>query len=127
MPKPGITARNTIGSARYAEWRNAIVLDFGDYTFTRDELDEIGIGLHTKAASILQRIAQDEKINLAEIRRMKADGLYSLSGVGETCLIVAASCILASFPEFDFDAWVNSPSRTFRGGVRKVTAKKKKE
>lgn len=126
MASPGMNARSTLGSSAYHRWRDGIVIDFGDYTFTRDELDEIGVGLHIKAASILQRLSRKHKLTLADLRRIKADGLYDLPGVGGTCLIVAASCLLSAFPGFEFAAWIASPSRTFQGGVRKITAKTKR-
>ena len=126
MSKIGVTARNTLASPAYERWRGEVVLDFGDYTFTRNELDDMGVGLHTKAASILQRLSRKHKLTLADFRRIKADGAYDLSDVGNTCLIVLASCLLVAFPAFDFDVWIASPSRTFVGGVRKITATPKR-
>lgn len=109
--------------ASYVGWRNEVFVDFGDYTFTREELDALGIGLHTKAASGLTK----HSYSLAEFRDMNMDSAWDLSGVGTTSLIVLGALLLATFPTFDLDRWLGVKGRTIAGGVRSATARKKRK
>ena len=112
-------------SKHYCDWRNEVVLDFGDYTFTRNELNDIDMGLHIKAARNLHRISRRYKFTLANLRDMGLPSIRRMDGMGETTCLVLAYCLVACMDPFDIHKWMDKKVRTIRGGVlsfRKKTA-----
>jgi hypothetical protein len=114
--------RDEIGTLQYAAWLDEVIADFGDYTFTRRELDTIGVGLHTKAARNLHRIAKAEKWALADIYAMGLAAFHNtpVRGIGNTTLIVTAYCIAAANDKWDVLHWIGERGRTVRGAVSKA-------
>lgn len=119
MPEVRPLTRNIpIGSARYREWRASVVLEFSDYTFTRHELNAIGVGLHLRAAASLSRVAARERWSLGVLRTVGMKSLLDVRGIGEVSLIVLSHCLVATYPSFDVQTWIGRPIRTIAGGVR---------
>jgi hypothetical protein len=123
-----VRIESEIGSPRYDRWRNEIILDFGDYTFTRNELNDMGIGMHCVAAKRLHNILNttrnraDRTVHHLYTLGMKA--CFQLEGVGETSLIVLAYCIAAARDSYDVMKWIGESGRSVRGAVRTANAKK---
>jgi hypothetical protein len=112
-----------IGSPRYDRWLHEVVLDFGDYHFTREELNDMGIGMHCVAAKRLNRILEKGD-TVHRIYKMGMHGIRRYKGIGETSLIVIAFCIAAARESYDVLKWMGS-GRTIQGGVR-ANAKRRK-
>lgn len=121
----GPTKARKLGTPAYHAWRNEVVLDLGDFTFTRNELNDLGMGLHTNAAGRLDRISRKNKTLLGDYRRMGMDSIWRTDGIGQTTLILIGYLLCAAFPDFDLDKWVGNPARSIAGGVRANTHKKK--
>jgi len=110
-----------IGSPRYDRWLHEDVLDFGDYSFTRAELNDMGIGMHCVAAKRLHRVIHEQLTpssrRLHNLYKIGMKAVHHLDGVGETSLIVLAYCIAAASENYDVLKWMGG-GRTIRGGVR---------
>lgn len=116
------TVRDDLGSKRYRDWLGEVIIDFGDYDFTRNELNDIGVGMHFRAASYIQRHIKSRNLNLTAIYNMKMASFYrhDTRGIGEVSLIVIAHCIAAARPDWDVLKWIGERGRTVRGAVRKA-------
>jgi hypothetical protein len=111
-----------IASPAHARWLDAIVLELKDFTFTRRELDALGVGLHTIGAARLSR-AIGNGYRLADIYAMGLAGFLRFPGVGEVSAIIMAHCLI----EKNYDAlkWIDSKGRTIRGAIANAKAKPK--
>lgn len=118
--------RDELGRKTYDTWLTEVLVDFGDYTFTRHELNEIGVGMHFRAARNLHNAAKRMRWSLADIYRMGLKSFHNTpdTRIGPTTLIVTAYCIAAANDSWDVLRWMEHQARTIRGGVNQAKTRR---
>lgn len=110
----------------HARWLDAIILDLGTHTYTRRELDEMGVGLHAIAAARLHRALKKypQYRSLRQVYLLGMGGFLELTGIGEMSALVMSHCIAGA--GYDVMQWIGAEGRTMKGAMANAKANKSK-
>ena len=113
-----------IASPRHDRWMDEQILILGTTAYTRRYLDQMGVGLHTIAAKRLANKVAEHQVGLAELFRMKLNGVLRLGGIGESSAIVISHIL--DDQDYDVFAWIGAKGRSYKGAMANAKAKSKK-
>lgn len=113
-----------IVSPAYKAWLVKPILNLGGYKYSREDLDAMGVGLHTVTAARLNRVLTGVNRNLGHINKFGMKAFLDLDGVGERSALVMSHIIAASGA--DVFKWIGAKGRTMKGAMANAKAKPRK-
>lgn len=108
-----------IASPAYTRWLDTRVLRISDLNYTRTQLNDMGLGVHTIAAARITRRLNG--IDFPTIRRMGMSAFLDIKGIGEVSCIVMSHIIADQGG--DVMKWIGAEGRTVKGAIANARAK----